>query len=101
MVFDCLDYKVLIGKLNFYVLTLPALKLIHGYLLHKKQRTKMSTSYSDWLKIVFGIHQASILGASSIQHLFRRFIFYHEKDRNLQAMQMITRHILVLKTLIN
>ena len=62
MVFDCLDYKILIGKLNFYVLTLPALKLIHCCLLHKKQRTKISTFYSDWLEIVFGVDQESILG---------------------------------------
>ena len=35
--FDCLDYEPLIAKLNTYGFSLPALRLIHDYLSHRKQ----------------------------------------------------------------
>ena len=60
--FDCLDYEILIAKLNAYGFSLPAVRLIHDYLLNRKQRTKICTSYSDWLEIIFGVPQGSILG---------------------------------------
>lgn len=34
--FDCLDYELLIAKLNSYGFSLFALKLIHTYLSNKK-----------------------------------------------------------------
>ena len=44
--FDCLNHDLLIAKLNAYGLSLPALRLIHDYLLNKKQRTRINNSYS-------------------------------------------------------
>ena len=44
--FDCLNHDLLIAKLNAYGLSLPALRLIHDYLLSKKQRTRINNSYS-------------------------------------------------------
>ena len=35
--FDCLDHEPLIAKLNTYGFSLPALRLIHDYLSHRKQ----------------------------------------------------------------
>ena len=37
--FDCLDHELLIAKLNSYGFSLTALRLIHDYLSHRKQRT--------------------------------------------------------------
>ena len=59
--FDCLNHDLLIAKLNAYGFSLPALKLIHDYLLNKKQRTRINNSYSTWVEIVFGVPQGSIL----------------------------------------
>ena len=54
--------------------SLPALKLVHDYLSNRKQRTvhdylsnrkqrtKVNTTYSSWVEIVFGVPQGSILG---------------------------------------
>ena len=44
-VFDYLDRKLLIAKLNAYGLSLPALRLIHDYLTNRKQRAKINCSY--------------------------------------------------------
>ena len=60
--FDRLDHELLIATLNAYGFSLPALKLVHDYLLNRKQRTKVNRTYSSWLEIVFGVPQGSILG---------------------------------------
>ena len=59
--FDCLNHDLLIAKLNAYGFSLPALRLIHDYLLNRKQRTRTNNSYSTWVEIVFGVPQGSIL----------------------------------------
>ena len=60
--FDCLDHELLIAKLNAYGFSLPALRLIHDYLSHRKQRARVNNSYSEWLALMFGVPQGSILG---------------------------------------
>ena len=54
-VFDCLNYELLIAKLNTHGFTLPTLKLAHDYLSDKKQRTRINNAYSTWFEIHFGI----------------------------------------------
>ena len=60
--FDCLDHELLIAKLNAYSFSVNALKLVHNYLSNRKQRTKINSTYSSLLEIVFRIPQGSILG---------------------------------------
>ena len=60
--FDCLPHELIIAKLNAYGFNLPALKLMHSYLSHRKQRTKVNHAYSSWEEILFGVPQGSILG---------------------------------------
>ena len=60
--FDCLDHKLLISKLNAYGFGLTALKLVHNYLTNRKQQTKINSSYSSLLEIIFGVPQGPILG---------------------------------------
>ena len=42
--FDCLPHDLIISKLNAYGFSLSASKLIHSYLSHRKQRTKINSS---------------------------------------------------------
>ena len=44
--FECLNHDLLIAKLNVYGFILPFLRLIHDYLLNRKQRTIINKSYS-------------------------------------------------------
>ena len=60
--FDCLNHDLLIAKLNAYDFSLHALRLIHKYLLNRKQRTRINNSYNTWMEVVFGVPQGSILG---------------------------------------
>ena len=60
--FDCLNHDLLIAKLNEYDFSLLTVRLIHEYLSNRKQRTRISNSYSTCTKIVFAVPQGSILG---------------------------------------
>ena len=60
--FDCLEHELLIAKLDAYGFSLPALRLIHDYLSHRKQRTRVNNLYSEWLVVMFGVPRGSILG---------------------------------------
>ena len=41
---------------------IKAIKLLHSYLTNKKQRTKINNYFSEWVEIVIGIPQGSVLG---------------------------------------
>ena len=60
--FDCLSHELIIAKLNAYRFNLPALKLMHSYLSHRKQCTKVNHAYSSSEEILFGVPQGSVLG---------------------------------------
>ena len=58
--FDCLPRDLIIAKLKAYGFDEPS--LMHSYLSGRKQRTKISNSYSPWEDITNGVPQGSILG---------------------------------------
>ena len=60
--FDCLYHELLTVDLNAYRFSLPALRLIHDYLSHRKQRTRVNNSYSSRVAVMFEVPQGSILG---------------------------------------
>ena len=53
--FDCINLKLLIAKLNAYGFDNPSLKFISAYLNFRKQKTKVSSTFS----IMFGVPQNS------------------------------------------
>ena len=60
--FDSLDHKLLLAKLSAYGLDKESLHLLKCYLSNRYQRTKVGSFYSEWLKIILGVPQGSILG---------------------------------------
>ena len=56
---DCLNHDLLTAKFNAFGFILPAIKLIHDYLLNRKN--KKNNVYRTWLEIIFGVPQCSIL----------------------------------------
>ena len=82
--FDCLDHELLIAKLNAYGFSLPALRLIHDYLSHRKQRTRVNNSYSEWLAVMFGISKGSILGPF-LFNIFLADLFLIHSDNDITS----------------
>ena len=73
--FDCLNHDLLIAKLNAHGFSLPALRLIHDYLLNRKQRTRINNSYSTWMEIFLVVRQRSILGLLLLSFFLADLLF--------------------------
>ena len=58
----CISHDLLIAKLNAYGFDKNALNVIHNYLFGRSQKTKVGSSFSDLLDILYGVPQGSILG---------------------------------------
>ena len=60
--FDCLPHKLLLCKLHAYGVSRDACDLLCSYLTNRTQRVKISTVKSDWVKLIKGVPQGSVLG---------------------------------------
>ena len=60
--YDCLNHELLIAKMHAYGIGTKTLRLFYDYLKRRKQRVKIGSIFSDWLNILLGVPQGSILG---------------------------------------
>ena len=60
--FDYLPHKLLIAKLNSYGFDNNVLRFLYDYLTSRKQRPKISYTYSSWQEFLSGVPQGSIFG---------------------------------------
>ena len=60
--FDCIPHRLLIAKLNALDFDKKSLSIISAYLYKRKQKTKVASEFSDFLSILFGVPQGSVLG---------------------------------------
>ena len=72
--YDFLSHDLMVVKLKAYVISKESLQLISDYLSYLKQRTKIGSAYSDWVNVIRGIPQGSILG-SLLFNIFINDIF--------------------------
>ena len=60
--FDCIAHNLLIAKLEAYGFSDTALRYIYSYLSNRKQCVRINNTFSNYQKIISGVHQGSILG---------------------------------------
>ena len=60
--FDCIPHDLLIAKLHAYGSSFETLTFLNSYLRNLKQCVKINNTCSDFLKILSGVPQGSILG---------------------------------------
>ena len=60
--FDCLPHDLLIAKLAAYGFGQKSLKLFMSYLSDRKHRVRIGSSVSEFLTILLGVPQGSVLG---------------------------------------
>ena len=82
--FDCLDHELTIANLMAYGFSLTALKLVHNYLLSRKQQTKINSSNSSLLEILFGVPQGSIVGPQ-LFNIFLIDLFFIIEDTDIAS----------------
>ena len=79
--FDCIPHDLLITKLSAYGFDRKSLMFISAHLKSRKQRTRIGSAFSDYLNILFGVPQGSILGpALFVISLFDLFYIYNDLD---------------------
>ena len=60
--FGCLPHRLLLAKLKAYGLSEDRVLIMASYLSNRFQRVKIGDTFSDWLMVVKGIPQGSVLG---------------------------------------
>ena len=77
--FVCLPHDLLITKLHAYGIKNRSLNLILFYLKNRKQRVRLNNTYREWIDILFGVPQGSILGPFSFDIFYcDLFLFLHD-----------------------
>ena len=77
--FDCLPHDLLIAKLHAYRIKEESLNLLFSYFKNRKQRVRLNNTYSEWIDILFGVPQGSILGPLLFNiFLCDLFLFLHD-----------------------
>ena len=78
--FDCLPHDLVVAKLTAYGMSPSAIKLITNYLRHRQQRVKIGSEVSDWMTILKGVPQGSILGPCIFNLFLNDFMYILKKS---------------------
>ena len=82
--YDCLPYDLIITKFEAYGFDNIGLKLFHSYFSNRKQRVKIRSAISEWIVILTGIPQGSILGPLIFHNFIKKtHIFNFAGDNSL------------------
>ena len=82
--FGCIPHELMIAKLDAYGFDLKVSILVFNYLSNRKQGVKISSSYSDWCDLLFGVPQGSIL-RPSLFIIFICYLFYFEENVDIAS----------------
>ena len=78
--FDCILHDLLIAKLYAYGFSFETLTFLNSYLRNRKQCVKINNICSDFLKILSGVPQGSIL-VLILFNIFLNYLFLCLKNR--------------------
>ena len=61
--FDCILHELLLAKPHTYGLDKISLTFVHAYLSQRQQKSKVGSTFSELMSILFDVTQGSILGS--------------------------------------
>ena len=59
--YDCLPHDLVLAKMEANGFSIDSIKLMHSYLVGRRQRVKIGTSFTARQKIKSGVPQGSVL----------------------------------------
>ena len=74
--FDTIPHDLIIAKLEAYGFGYKALKLISCYLTDRMQRCKVGSEYSNWIELLVGFPQGSVIGPLLFNIFINDFLFF-------------------------
>ena len=78
--FECIVHDFLIAKLEAYGFSYEALKVMHNYLAERNHRTKVNNSFSNFIDLLLGVPQGSILSPLLFKIYICDHFFFVEED---------------------
>ena len=95
--YDCVNLDLMIAKLEAYGVSENSLGLIQNYLFQRQRRVKFGSSLSEWLEIILGVPQGSILGPILFNDFFNYLLlFIKETDtvtlRTIQLYKLVEKN---------
>ena len=77
--FDWILHDLLVAKLEAYGFSYQPLKFMYSYVTDRKHRTKLNNSFSDFIGLLLGVPQGSILGPLSFKiYICDLFLFVNK-----------------------
>ena len=78
--FDWILHDLLVAKLEAYGFSYQPLKFMYSYVTDRKHRTKLNNSFSDFIDLLLGVPQGSILGPLLFNIYICDLFFFVEED---------------------
>ena len=82
--FDCIVHDFLIAKLETYGFSYEVLKVTYSYLTDRKHRIKTKNSFSDFIYLLIGVPQRSII-RPFIFNIYICDLFFFIKKENVTS----------------